>query len=78
VTDLFDQYQAESGQPIDREVVQQVFDVTAGQPGLVGWFGELLTEKYNPGADKPIMFWSCSAVRMCRFRWMPTGVPICI
>ncbi len=54
VTDLFGQYQSESGQPVDRDVVQQVFDVTAGQPGLVGWFGELLTEKYNPAADKPI------------------------
>jgi len=28
-----------------------VYESTNGQPGLVGWFGELLTEKYNPGKD---------------------------
>ncbi|MCP4151404.1 MAG: hypothetical protein GY757_26910, partial [bacterium] len=27
---------------------------TRGQPGLVGWFGELLTETYNEEQDKPI------------------------
>ena len=48
VTDLFDQYQQESGQTVEPEVVQRVFETTNGQPGLVGWFGELLTEKYNP------------------------------
>ncbi|MDM8515567.1 AAA-like domain-containing protein [Desulfobacterales bacterium HSG16] len=52
--DLFRQYQVESGQTIDNEVVGNVFDATSGQPGLVCWFGELLTEKYNPGKDKKI------------------------
>jgi hypothetical protein len=54
VTDLFDQYQLESGQAVDPEVVRNVYDATHGQPGLVGWFGELLTEKYNPGKDHVI------------------------
>ncbi|MGD9971510.1 MAG: hypothetical protein AB7S77_00460 [Desulfatirhabdiaceae bacterium] len=54
VVSMFDQYQTESGQAVDPDVVQQVFEVTLGQPGLVGWFGELLTEKYNPGMDQPI------------------------
>jgi hypothetical protein len=49
VTDLFDQYQQESGQAVEPEVVRSVYESTNGQPGLVGWFGELLTEKYNPG-----------------------------
>jgi AAA-like domain len=49
VTDLFDQYQRESGQAVEPEVVGSVYKSTNGQPGLVGWFGELLTEKYNPG-----------------------------
>ena len=31
-----------------------MFDVTRGQPGLVSWFGELLTEKHNPGRAEPI------------------------
>jgi hypothetical protein len=54
VMELFDQYQKESGQSVDTEVVRQVFSVTNGQPGLVGWFGELLTERYNPGTEKSI------------------------
>ena len=28
--------------------MEKVYEVTRGQPGLVSWFGELLTEKYNP------------------------------
>ena len=51
---LFNQYQEESGQKIDPEVVVKVYESTRGQPGLVCWFGELLTEKYNPGIDKII------------------------
>jgi hypothetical protein len=54
VTDLFDQYQQESGQIVDPEVIRSVCDATHGQPGLVGWFGELLTEKYNPGKNHAI------------------------
>ncbi|QTA82410.1 AAA ATPase-like domain-containing protein [Desulfonema limicola] len=54
VEDLFNQYQTESGQEIDPEVVKIVYDSTKGQPGLVCWFGELLTETYNPGADRII------------------------
>jgi len=49
VTDLFGQFQQESGQLVESEVVESVYKSTNGQPGLVGWFGELLTEKYNPG-----------------------------
>jgi hypothetical protein len=54
VTDLFDQYQQESGQAVEPEVVGSVYESTNDQPGLVGWFGELLTEKYNQGKDRSI------------------------
>jgi hypothetical protein len=54
VTDLFDQYQQESGQVVEPEVVVSVYESTNGQPCLVGWFGELLTEKYNPGNGRSI------------------------
>ncbi len=54
VEDLFRQYQEESGQKVDPEVVAAVYDATRGQPGLVGWFGELLTKTYNPGQDQRI------------------------
>lgn len=54
VDSLFNQYRRESGQKIAPGVVEKVYKVTRGQPGLVCWFGELLTEKYNPGADRLI------------------------
>ncbi|MFP4308230.1 MAG: hypothetical protein ACLFQQ_13530 [Desulfococcaceae bacterium] len=49
VAELFRQYREESGQAVAAEVVERLYEVTRGQPGLVGWFGELLTETYNPG-----------------------------
>ena len=52
--ELFRQYETESGQAVEPEVVAAVHDATRGQPGLVGWFGELLAEKYNPGVANPI------------------------
>ncbi|QTA81434.1 AAA ATPase-like domain-containing protein [Desulfonema limicola] len=54
VEDLFNQYQTESGQEIESEVVKTVYDSTRGQPGLVCWFGELLAETYNPGTGRII------------------------
>ncbi len=54
VRELYRQYQEESGQPVTPEVVEAVYTSTNGQPGLVSWFGELLTETYNPGSGQPI------------------------
>jgi len=51
VNDLYHQYIEERGQNIRQEVIDKVFYVTRGHPGLVCWFGELITEKYNPGKD---------------------------
>ncbi len=54
VQGLFDWYTRESGQPIESAVVARLFDETRGQPGLTCWFGELLTETYNPDPTRPI------------------------
>ncbi len=54
VREMYQQYQDESGQPIAPEVVETVYKNTRGQPGLVSWFGELLTQKYNPGRENQI------------------------
>ena len=51
VAELFRQYQAESGQEAQPAVVGEVLRVTRGQPGLIGWFGELLTELRPPLLD---------------------------
>jgi hypothetical protein len=74
VTELFAQYQADSGQTVEPEVVGQVFDVTRGQPGLVSWFGELCTEKYNPGRAEPITPATFERVfaRACQVEWNNT------
>ncbi len=54
VKDIYQQYVTESSQKIEPQVVEAVFETTRGQPGLVSWFGELLTEKYNPDQEKTI------------------------
>jgi len=54
VIELFRQYQEESDQTVDPAVVAEVFRATRGQPGLVCWFGELLTDKYNADKGRPI------------------------
>ena len=74
VEDLFGQYQEESGQQVEPEVVDQVYEVTRGQPGLVCWFGELLTETYNPGSDQTITLkdWKDVYRRACFTEWNNT------
>ncbi|MCP4351867.1 MAG: hypothetical protein GY795_40915 [Desulfobacterales bacterium] len=51
---MFKRYEQESGQKAEQEVIDRVFSETQGQPGLVSWFGELLTEKYNKKKDQPL------------------------
>jgi hypothetical protein len=50
VAGMFRWYEQESGQAVEPAVVERLFYETRGQPGLVGWFGELLTETYNKHA----------------------------
>jgi len=54
VNEMFHWYEKESGQRVEQAVIDRLFFVTQGQPGLVSWFGELLTEQYNTETDKPI------------------------
>ncbi len=54
VAEMFQCYEQESGQKVEQAVVEQLFYETRGQPGLIGWFGELLTETYNRETHKPL------------------------
>ncbi len=74
VVDLYNQYIEESGQEIEEQVIDKVYEVTSGQPGLVCWFGELLTEKYNPGKGKIIDLdvWRQVYSRSLRVEWNNT------
>jgi len=53
VQGLFDWYTRERGQVVEPAVVERLFYETRGQPGLTCWFGELLTEIYNPDHTRP-------------------------
>ncbi|MEK8015673.1 MAG: AAA-like domain-containing protein [Candidatus Parabeggiatoa sp.] len=54
VVHLFNEYQQESGQVCEPEVVERIWYEFQGQPGLTCWFGELLTETYNQAIVQPI------------------------
>ncbi|MDM8528894.1 AAA-like domain-containing protein [Anaerolineales bacterium HSG24] len=55
VDSMFHWYERESGQTVHQEVIDRVFHETQGQPGLVGWLGEQLTEdQFNKETSKPI------------------------
>ncbi|MEM7535306.1 MAG: hypothetical protein AAF639_24225 [Chloroflexota bacterium] len=54
VLEMYQQYQDERDQLIDSDVIEAIYHDTKGQPGLVSWFGELLTDKYNTTPDQPI------------------------
>ena len=51
VASMFRWYEEESEQRVESDVVERLFYETRGQPGLVSWFGELLTETYNRHED---------------------------
>ncbi|MBW1677806.1 MAG: AAA-like domain-containing protein [Deltaproteobacteria bacterium] len=74
VEELFWQYEKESGQVVEPRVVESVYESTRGQPGLVSWFGELVTEKFNPGKEKPIdvSVWDRVYRRACTTEWNNT------
>lgn len=54
VNEMYHWYIKESGQSIDQNVIERIFYVTNGQPGLVSWFGELLTEEFNKDKSQPL------------------------
>jgi hypothetical protein len=57
VSAMFEWYGKESGRVIEPEVIQRIYGETRGQPGLVSWFGELLTEGYEgyrPNGQEPL------------------------
>ncbi|MDM8530200.1 AAA-like domain-containing protein [Anaerolineales bacterium HSG25] len=55
VDSMFHWYERESGQIVEQSVIDQVFYEMQGQPGLIGWMGEQLTEdRFNKDRTKPI------------------------
>jgi len=65
VESMFGWYEKESGQKVAPEIIRRVFHETCGQPGLVSWLGELLTQGYQgyaPDPDRPITMEDFTAV----------------
>ncbi len=62
VNEMFNWYTEETGQPVEQEVIDRIFYITSGQPGLVGWFGELLTRQYNEQPEQPLNMKNWTAV----------------
>ena len=54
VQSMYRWYEQDSGQTVEPGVVDRLYYETNGQPGLVSWFGELLTEMYNENPEAPI------------------------
>lgn len=58
VNKMFHEYIEEHKQVIKQDVIDTLFYETQGQPGLISWFGELLTVTFNEEKDKPITMWN--------------------
>jgi len=54
VCELLRQYEQDSGQTVEQDVIDRLYYEVRGQPGLTGWFGELMTETFNTTPDRPI------------------------
>ena len=54
VSGMFRWYEEESGQVVEPAVVERLFAETRGQPGLTGWLGELVTQKFNTAPTQPL------------------------
>ena len=64
VAHMFKWYEQESGQKVEQAVIEQIFYETNGQPGLVGWLGELLTQTYNDNKTSPLTLTNLSRVML--------------
>lgn len=54
VDSMFKWYEQESEQAVEQSVIDRIFYETQGQPGLVGWLGQLLTQDYNSHPRQPL------------------------
>jgi hypothetical protein len=71
--DMFAWYEKESGQKIDKDVIDRLFYETRGQPGLTCWFGELLTETYNQDPAKPLTMENFEEVLAAAVKILPNN-----
>ncbi len=66
-------YQQESGQPVEPDVIDRIYEEMRGQPGLTCWFGELLTETYNEQKDRSITIQQFDYTYLWAMRGLPSN-----
>jgi hypothetical protein len=76
VKGMFQWYEKESGRTVSPKVVDRLFRETNGQPGLISWFGELLTEgfeEYPVDQNKPITMRDLEVVYAAAIQALPNN-----
>ncbi len=76
VNEMYHWYEEETGQIVEQEVIDRIFYVTQGQPGLVSWFGELLTNTYNNEPDRPLTMKHFADTYTMALRGLPNNTVI--
>ncbi len=73
---MFKWYEKESGHKVKQEVIDRLYYETLGQPGLVSWFGELLTEGFEyfkPDYSRPLALKDFEEVYAAAIQVMPNN-----
>jgi hypothetical protein len=73
VNKMYHWYERESGQEVEQAVIDRVYYETQGQPGLVSWLGELLTETYNEDITQPITLTKFEEVYSAAIQVLPNN-----
>jgi hypothetical protein len=73
VDGMFKWYEKESAQTVKKDVIDQLYYETNGQPGLTGWFGELLTEMYNKEKSTAITMYNFEEVQAAAVKILPNN-----
>ncbi len=76
VNKIYHWYEQESGQTVEQAVIDRIYHVTRGQPGLVSWFGELLTDIYNTAPDKPLTMTHFDHTYLMALKGLPNNTVI--
>ncbi|MCP4344154.1 MAG: AAA family ATPase, partial [Desulfobacterales bacterium] len=73
---MFKWYEKETGHKVEQEVTDRLYYETMGQPGLVSWFGELLTEGFEyfrPDYTRPLALKDFDEVYAAAIQVMPNN-----
>ncbi|MDM8539365.1 hypothetical protein QUF70_21635, partial [Desulfobacterales bacterium HSG17] len=73
---MFKCYEKENSHVIEQDVIDRIYKETKGQPGLVSWFGELLTEGFEyfqPDFTRPLTIFDFEKVYAAAIQVLPNN-----